>query len=179
MNNNKLSLRRLTVAALFAALVTILTMFASIPIPGGHGYVHLGDSMIYACAWAVGGPIAGVAAAIGSALADVLLGWSQYAPATLIIKFAMGFVCYLIMKAFKYKTATNIFAMAVAAVIMLVGYSLFEYILVGIGGAMEAFVLNLGQAIGGVVLGTVFVIALDKIKALDQFIAWKVERKNG
>ena len=85
-NNKSMPVRTLTMAAIFAALITALTTF-SFPIPGGYGYIHAGDSMIYTCAWALGGPVAGFAAAIGSALADILLGWAQYAPATAVIKF--------------------------------------------------------------------------------------------
>lgn len=179
--NNQLKksfpLRKLTVAAVFAALITILTTI-SIPIPGGHGYVHLGDSMIYACAWAVGGPIGGVAAAIGSALADVLLGWSQYALATLVIKFFMGYICFRLMKAFAYKAAGNIFAMVIASLIMVAGYCSFEYLLSGRGGAVAALAPNLIQAAGGVGLGAVLILALDKIKALNPYIAWKANKNN-
>ena len=162
MNNQnktkRLPVRRLTVAAVFAALISVLTLL-SFPIPGGHGYIHLGDSMIYACAWAVGGPLSGIAAAIGSALSDVLLGYPQYALATLIIKFLMGYICYLMMKAFSYKMLTNIFAMIAASAIMVVGYTIYEYFLSGIGGATIAFGQNLIQFVGGVTVGAVLLLS--------------------
>lgn len=178
MNNQKINVKKLALAAIFMALITVTTMAISIPIPGGHGYINAGDAMIYVCAWAVGGPLGGLAAGIGAALADLLLGWAQYAPATLVIKFLMGFVCFLIMKAFKYKTLLNVFAMAAASIIMVAGYFAFDYILSGIGGAAAAVPSNLIQAAGGVVIGMILVTILDSIKALNPLIAWKADKKD-
>jgi len=177
IKNNKFTVRTLTTMAIFTALITILTAFVSVAIPGGYGYIHLGDSMIYTCAWALGGPVAGIVSALGSMLADILIGYPQYALATLVIKFLMGYVAYLIMKAFSYKTFTNIIAMCVAAIIMVVGYCSYEYFLSGMGGATAALVPNLIQAAGGVIFGSVVIIVFDNIKAFSPFVTWKVNKK--
>ena len=177
--NNNFSVRRLTMTAIFIALITVLTAFVSFAIPGGYGYIHPGDSMIYLCAWALGGPIAGLASALGSALADILVGYPQYAIATFVIKFLMGYVCYLIMKAFSYKKLTNITGMIVASLIMVAGYVGYEYFLSGIGGATAALVPNLIQAAGGVIIGAVAVTVFDSINALSPFVTWKVKKNNG
>ena len=176
-NRKAFPLSKLTMIAVFIALIAVLTSFP-VAIPGGHGYIHLGDSMIYTCAWALGGPAAGVASAAGSALADILLGYPQYAIATLIIKFLMAYICYLIMKAFSYKMGTNIFAMAIASLIMVAGYVGYEYILSGRGGAVVVVIPNLIQAVGGVVLGAVFVAVLNSIRAFDPYIKWKADKQN-
>lgn len=176
-NNKQMPVRTLTMAAIFAALITVLTTL-SFPIPGGYGYIHAGDSMIYACAWALGGPVAGFAAAIGSALADILLGWAQYAPATAVIKFLMAFVSYALMKTFSYKPLTNIFAMAIGAAIMVGGYFAYDNLLYGIGGAVGALGSNLIQAAAGVVLGTAIITVMDNVKAFDPFVRWKAAKKN-
>lgn len=171
--NNKFSVKTLTMTAIFIALVTVLTAFVSFAIPGGYGYIHPGDSMIYLCAWALGGPIAGLASALGSALADILIGYPQYAIATFIIKFLMGYVCYLIMKAFSYKKITNVIGMIAASLIMVAGYVGYEYFLSGIGGATAALVPNLIQAAGGVAIGAVVVTVFDSIKGLNPYVTWK------
>ena len=178
-NQNKkiFSVKTLTMSAIFTALITVLTMFVSVAIPGGHGYIHLGDSMIYACAWALGGPLAGVASALGSILADFFLGYLIYIPATLVIKFLMGYVCFLIMKAFKYRFITSILAMIAAALIMLLGYTLYEYILVRIIDPVT-FLNNLVQAVGGVVTGAILIFVLDKINAFTPYITWKANKAN-
>ena len=69
MKNKKLI--KIVTAAMFAALVTGLTFFPKIPIPGG-GYVHLGETMIYIAASFLPLPFAMASAAIGSGLADIL-----------------------------------------------------------------------------------------------------------
>ncbi|MEX1376096.1 MAG: ECF transporter S component [Eubacteriales bacterium] len=175
-NNKNFSVKKLTVSAIFIALISLLTSF-SFAIPGGHGYIHLGDSMIYTCAWALGGPIAGIVSALGSALTDVMLGYTQYVPATLIIKFLMGYVAYLIMKAFKYRYFADILAMIVSSIIMVAGYTFFEYLL-DKAGAVAVIVPNLIQAVGGVVTGAAVILLLDNISAFSPYILWKANKED-
>ena len=71
--------------AIFAALVFAATLI-SVSTPITKGYFNLGESMVYTSA-ILGGPlIGGLAGGIGSAFADLYLGYSDYAPGTLIIK---------------------------------------------------------------------------------------------
>ena len=81
----KISVKQITLAALFAALVTVATTVVKIPTGINDGYLHFGDSMIY-LAGCLLGPIAALSAAIGGALADILSGVPTWAPATAIIK---------------------------------------------------------------------------------------------
>ena len=86
-----LVLRRLALAGVFSALVFAATL-VSISTPLTQGYFNLGESMIYTAA-ALGGPwVAMVAGGLGSALADLYLGYGQYAPGTLVIKAVEGFL---------------------------------------------------------------------------------------
>ena len=43
----KISVKKITLAALFAALVTVATTVVKIPTGINDGYLHFGDSMIY------------------------------------------------------------------------------------------------------------------------------------
>lgn len=71
--------------AIFAALVFAATLI-SVSTPITKGYFNLGESMVYTSA-ILGGPlIGGLAGGIGSSFADLYLGYSDYAPGTLIIK---------------------------------------------------------------------------------------------
>ena len=56
---------RIAAGAMGAALVMIATAWVKIPVPGGAGYAHVGDGMIFACA-AVLGPQAAWAAPDGA-----------------------------------------------------------------------------------------------------------------
>lgn len=82
------------------AIVTVATMFLSIPIPGFSGaYMNAGDAAVYLCAYMIGGWWGAACAGIGSALADILLGAMVYAPATFIIKGCMALIAFMIMNA--------------------------------------------------------------------------------
>ena len=73
--------RTLTHLALLIALTTAATMAVRIPVPGTGGYINMGDSVVYVAALLFG-PVSGLAAGgIGSALADFLGGYGQYARA--------------------------------------------------------------------------------------------------
>ena len=158
---------RLTFTALFAAIIMLATMIA-IPI-GSSGYLNPGDSMIYAAAWFLG-PLAGVAAAVGSALADVILGYGVYAPATFIIKGLMGLVVGLLLKRFGKKIVPKILAMSIGGIIMAGGYFTFEYFIMIGKGAVANVPWNLVQAIVGVLIGTLVITALSKIKGINNFM---------
>ena len=64
---------KLVVAALFAALTTVATMF--IQIPTLKGYIHLGDCFVILSGILLGPVYGACAAGIGSMLADVLTGY--------------------------------------------------------------------------------------------------------
>lgn len=71
-------------AALFAALITVATMF--IKIPTLLGYVHVGDAFIYLASCVLPAPFAMAASAIGGGLADLLSGYPHWVVPTAIIK---------------------------------------------------------------------------------------------
>ncbi|MCL2324570.1 MAG: ECF transporter S component [Actinomycetia bacterium] len=143
-----MNVRKLTTAALAAALVCAVTFIAKVPLPSAHGaYVNLGDTVIYLCAWTIGGLPAALAAATGSALADLFAGAAVYMPATFVIKFLMG----LLVARFAYQRGFARFLLwsIVAGVVMVGGYFCYELLLFG----KVAFVnvpANVIQLVGGV-----------------------------
>ena len=78
--------RKITITALFAAIITVMTAYiCHIPVGANGGYVHLGDAFIYIAAVCLPRPYALAAAAIGGGMADILTA-PMWAPATIIIK---------------------------------------------------------------------------------------------
>ena len=65
--------KKIVTAALFAAIICVVTFFPKIPLV--NGYIHLGDAVILLAAFIMGPIYGGVAAAIGSALADLISGY--------------------------------------------------------------------------------------------------------
>ena len=64
-------LRLVVYGGLFTALTLLATLF--LKIPTGIGYANMGDGFVLA-AGALLGPFAGIPAALGSMLADLMLG---------------------------------------------------------------------------------------------------------
>ncbi|MDR2610094.1 MAG: ECF transporter S component [Clostridiales Family XIII bacterium] len=149
MNRNT-RLRKLTAAALVAALVFIVTFLIRIPIPvASGGYVNLGDTVIYLGALILGGWPGAAAAAVGSALSDLIAGYVVYAPATFIIKGLMGLVCGLLARRAGFARFTV--AALMSGAVMVAGYFLFEALFFNLNQAIVSVPFNLMQWIGGVI----------------------------
>ncbi|MCD8230849.1 MAG: ECF transporter S component [Clostridiales bacterium] len=78
--------KKLVLSAVFAALTCVATMCIQIPTTLTQGYIHPGDSLVILCAIFLDPVCAFFAAAIGSAMADMLTGYFIYVPITFIIK---------------------------------------------------------------------------------------------
>ena len=148
--SNKISTKKMVIIGMMAAVIFVVTWTIKVPIPFSTfgGYVNLGDAAIYFSA-VVLGPLGGfLAAAIGSALADVLGGAMIYAPATFVIKGIMGLVAGAItakQKSFKAYAA----ACFIGGAIMLGGYFIYGYFMMDSAYAIASLPFNLGQWIGG------------------------------
>ena len=162
MKNEKL--RRLVLTALFAAMTTVATMIIQIPVPATGGYVHPGDSVILLCAWLLG-PIPGaVAGALGAGLADALSGYALYVPATAIIKALMGLCAGGLFLRMKNRTVGRMIGGAVAGIVMVLGYFVYEAFILGFGlGAAAAIPANLFQALFGLAAAAALIPGLDRL----------------
>ena len=93
-------LKTTIISAMFAALICVATMVVKIPTPL-NGYVNLGDCLVLVAAFSLPCGYGFLAAGIGSCLADVLSGYTAYAPATFVIKGLMVLVAFLVAKLLK------------------------------------------------------------------------------
>ncbi len=78
--------RDVALTGLMTALVLVITRAFVLPIPQTKGFFNLGEAGVYMAAVLFGPGVGALAGGIGSALADVTLGYAQYAPFTLVIK---------------------------------------------------------------------------------------------
>ena len=120
--------QKIVIASLISALICVATMIIKIPTPL-KGYVNAGDGFILVGASLLSPTYSFLSAAIGSALADVLSGYTTYAPATFLIKGLMGLVTTLILLKLKEKNCKFIMKLIpaiLAEVIMVLGYFIFE-----------------------------------------------------
>jgi len=84
--------KKFSIIAVFTALVCIVTASFTVYVPATKGYFNIGESMVYVAAILFGPFVGAFAGGVGSLLADVLLGYYYYAPATLVIKAIEGLV---------------------------------------------------------------------------------------
>ena len=152
-----------TKLSILIALTVIMTMVVSIPIVGGNGYVNLGDMVIFLAALMLGKKSAFLVGGLGSFLADLLLGFGIYAPASFVIKGLEGFIAgYLIEK--KLSGRYPILATIVAGLWMAFGYYIFEIFLYGSKGALASVPANLAQGVLGALASIILYTALKRTK---------------
>jgi uncharacterized membrane protein len=135
----------LSLIGVFSALICLLTMVISIPIPATQGFINIGDAGVMICGLLFGPIIGGFSGGIGSSLADILLGYTIYAPGTLIIKGLEGFIVGIIANPKKYYKKINyrdILAVITGGLLMVYGYFLYEVFVYGYAAAVYELFLN-------------------------------------
>lgn len=93
-------IRLIVFTALMTAMTTALTL-ASVPYPTGAGYYNFGDIPIFMSACLLGPIPALITGALGAMLGDVILGYTIYAPFTLVIKGLEGVIAGLLFMIIK------------------------------------------------------------------------------
>ncbi len=164
--------KRISFTALFAALCCVATVLITIPLPAS-GYFNTGDVFVLLSAWCLG-PIYGVAAAaIGSALGDLFLGYALYAPVTFFVKGLTAFVacvsCWFFKKLIRkhqLDSVCRVISAILGEILMVLGYFLFETVLYGVYGALPNILGNSLQAACCTVCAVLLVSALYNVKAV-------------
>ena len=156
------SIRRLTTAGVLAASIVLLTTLVSIPIPAGLGYVNLGDMGVLLAGMLLGGGWGALCAGAASAISDVLLGYTIYAPATFVIKGLVALIAGLLFA--KTKKKIRYVSLYLAALIVPAGYFLYETLLYGSASAIPNILFNTMQCLIGAVVATIIGVMLLKTK---------------
>jgi len=157
-------IRKIVYSALFAALTCCATLLR---FPAGLGYVHAGDAVVILGAFLLPPLWGALAAAIGSAMADLLCGYAIYAPASFVIKALMALCAALILRRAKIKKPAlkAILAAVSAELIMAAGYFCYDCFVLRYGAAALGDIpTNLVQAVFGAVAGVLLYRALGKTK---------------
>lgn len=155
MNNN---LKKLILAALFAALSCVATMSIRIPTPGTGGYIHPGDAIVI-LSGVILGPVWGfLAGGIGSALSDLIGGYFIYVPITFVIKglvaLAAGLLYQKIGKNQKSRYIAVILSGVADIILVAGGYFVCEFLIYG-AGAAASIPANIIQGVGGLVISCI------------------------
>lgn len=158
---NRGSTKKIALNGLMIALVFLVTYFTK--IPGPVGPFNIGDAAIMVGAILLGRNSGFLAGAVGSALADVAMGYAFFSPITFVVKGLEGYIVGVIGSRGD-KTAPGelmrIVAVVAGAVIMVGGYFLGEaYVLslfdktFGYVKAMQDLYFNIVQGVASAVVG--------------------------
>jgi len=160
---------QIAVAALFASLVFVITYaIPPITIPATSGYFNVGETVIYTVALIFGPLVGAVAGGIGAALADALLA-PQFAVGTLIIKGLEGAIVGFLPSRFHRVIPNGNIAATVAVAVggleMVLGYFLYEQIILGypLAAALVEVPFNLVQMAVGLAIAIPVVHAVRQV----------------
>lgn len=166
--------KKIVLASLFTALTCIATSVIQIKQPFSltEGYINLGDAFIILSALLLGPLYGGLAGGLGSMLADIFLGYMQYAPATFVIKGLAGILCGLFFKYTSKKVTSakwNVFfvilAGIISGIIVTSGYFMYEgAILYGYTAAITSIPGNVVQNLFGIILSSLLYPIIYKIE---------------
>ena len=168
MSSRISDIRTLVRIALLTALVAAVTRVVQIPMPATEGYINVGDAVIIAGALLFGGMTGGLAGGIGSALADLLGGYSHWAPFTLVIKGLEGLLIGLGARSFgvDLRRPMGLLVGGILALVgtgwMVSGYFLVEWHLYSLGPALASMPGNALQAAVSLVCGLPLAGALQR-----------------
>ena len=167
-SKSTVTLKKLVMAALFAALACVATMSIKIPTPGTSGYIHPGDAIVILAGVVLGPAWGFLAGGIGSAMADLLGGYFVYVPITFVIKGLVSLCSALLYRKVGKNSKSRYTAVILGGVADIIagGYCLCEYFIYG-AGAFASVPANLVQGIGGLILSAVLypiLIAIPDVK---------------
>ena len=169
--NSRNGVYELVLTGIMAGLVLAATSFFKIPVPATNGYIHLGDALIFISVIVLGRRDGTIAAASGSALADLLGGYAHWAPWTFVIKGLMAFVAATIYYSLDHsdtsdKTMNRVketAAFAAGGLVMMAGYFIAQRVIYGtLAAPLAALPGNVIQAACGVIIAEAVSVPLSR-----------------
>lgn len=159
MSKTKAMPLRIATFAILTAVVFLLTFLVRIPVAPTKGYLNLGDVAIYFIAYAFGPFTAFIAGGLGTAITDLVAGYSQWAPISLFAHGLQGLFVGLLYKALAKKenagaTAVSLALGFLAGTVIMAGlYFLTAGFMYGFGAAVAEIPGNILQNVAGIVVG--------------------------
>ncbi|GAB4524318.1 MAG: ECF transporter S component [Anaerolineae bacterium] len=151
----------IAVVAIMIAVTTVFTLSVRVPVPATNGYVNLSDVAIYFAAFAFGPWVGLIAGGVGTALADLIGGYAQFALLSLLAHGLEGFVAGWLGKDRQFLGMVG--AWAAGAVVMCALYLLGEgLVLTGWAAAFAELPFNAFQNLVGALVGIPLVLAVRK-----------------
>ena len=165
-SKQKLAFRIASIAVL-TAITTVFTMIVRVPVTPTRGYINLGDVAIFFTALTFGPFTALAAGGLGTALADILGGYAQWAPITFFAHGVQGLLIGLIFKMVKKEKAAGfilslVLSFIVGTLVMGGTYFLTGGLMYGFGAALTEVPGNILQNVAGILVGTPLYFAVKR-----------------
>ncbi|QQY79555.1 putative membrane protein [Keratinibaculum paraultunense] len=158
------SLKTLVRYAMLIALTTVMTMVIQIPTVGTEGYLNLGDMVVFLAALILGRKGGFIVGGFGSALADLITGYTHYVPITFVVKGLEGFIAASLLET-KIGKDKPIVATSIAGIFMAFGYFIPETFMYG-KAAVASIPGNILQGLVGAITSVVLYNALNRVKGI-------------
>ncbi len=155
------SLKTLVRYAMLIALTTVMTMVIQIPTVGTEGYLNLGDMVVFLAAFILGKKGGLIVGGFGSALADLITGYTHYVPITFVVKGLEGFIAASLLET-KIGKDRPIMATSIAGVFMAFGYFIPETFMYG-KAAVASIPGNILQGLVGAITSVVLYNGLSRV----------------
>ena len=147
--------------SLLIAMTTVMTIMIRIPTIGTNGYLNLGDMVLFIAAMILGKKGGLIVGGLGSAFADILIGYTHYAPITLVVKGLEGYITGAILDT-KIGEKMPLVATIIGGLWMAIGYYLAEIFMYGAKAALVSIPGNIMQGLFGAITAVILFKALKK-----------------
>ncbi len=161
MNTRNKKVFYISIHAMGIALCTVITLFIQISLAGGAGYLNFSDAILLIFS-ALFGPYSGmVVGGLGALAADLLSGYVQYAPFSLVIKALEGLLVGYLLKKNKIPA---ILSFLCGGILMALCYFIPDKIYFGFETASYNLIWNGLQGITNAILAYLVYLSVQKIK---------------
>ena len=153
------------------ALVTVST-YIRIHIPiGTGGLIHIGTLTMFIISLRFGAKYGAISSGVGMALFDILSEWVSWAPGTLVVRLLAGYIIGKVALSPKGQGEDfkrNIVALILGGLVIVIGYFIFEALVIGTGfGALASIPGNIAQILIG--LFALFILpSIPKLETLNE-----------
>jgi uncharacterized membrane protein len=157
-----LEIRQIALTGVMIALVFVFTWAIRVPFASTGGYFNFSDVAVFLTGFAFGPWTGLVAGGVGTALADLVGGYTLFAPLTFLAHGLQGLVAGAIARRHR-GVVRMVLGWAAGATVMLAVYFLGEIFIfrMGVGpAAAEAVTINLAQVVAGGIVSIPLVLAL-------------------
>lgn len=171
MDKNKNISAKIASISIMTAVTMVFTYVVRIPIAPTRGYINLGDVAVFFTAFTFGPFTALISGGLGPAIADIVSGYSQWAPITFFAHGLQGLMAAMVMRALSEKRVAEVVSGLTGMIFMLAIYFLGGVLLAGFVAATAEIPMNIIQNVvgitGGFILSRAVKIAYPPVKRLN------------